>query len=41
MVHAKRKKIKIKTLTPLMGRLSLSVGWENGPEWGLNPCHAE
>ena len=20
---------------------SLSVGWEIGPEWGLNPCPAE
>ena len=27
--------IKIKTLTALVGWLSLNVGWENGPEWGL------
>ena len=26
---------KIKALTALVGRLSLSVGWKNGPEWGL------
>ena len=25
----------IKALTALLGRLSLSVGWENGPEQGL------
>ena len=31
------KKIKIKALTALVGRLSLSVGWENGPEQGLKP----
>ena len=29
------KVIKIKALTALVGRLSLSPGWENGPEWGL------
>ena len=23
----------IEALTALVGRLSLSVGWENGPEW--------
>ena len=28
-------KIKIKALTALLGQLSLSVGWENGPERGL------
>ena len=27
-------KEKIKALTALVGRLSLSVGWENGPEGG-------
>ena len=26
---------KIKVLIALVGRLSLSVGWENGPELGL------
>ena len=26
---------RIKVLTALVGRLSLSVGRENGPEWGL------
>ena len=26
---------KIKVLTALVGRLSLSVGWENGPELRL------
>ena len=25
----------------LVGRLSLSVGWENSPEQGLNPGPAE
>ena len=29
------KQSQIKTLTALMGQLSLSVGWENGPERGL------
>ena len=31
----------IKVLTALVGQMSLSVGWEIGPEWGLNPCPAE
>ena len=26
---------RIKALTALVGRLSLSLGWENGPEWEL------
>ena len=25
----------IEALTARLGRLSLSVGWENGPEWGF------
>ena len=28
-------KEKIEVLTALIGRLSLNVGWENGPERGL------
>ena len=31
----KRNSSKIKALTALLGRLSLTVGWENGPERGL------
>ena len=27
---------EIKVLTALVGRLSLSAGWENGPERGLD-----
>ena len=27
--------VRIKVLTALVGRFSLSVGWENGPEWEL------
>ena len=33
---ALKMKEKIKALAALMGQLSLSVGWENGPERGLN-----
>ena len=29
-----KRHAKIKVLTTLVGQLSLSVGWENGPEWG-------
>ena len=29
----------IKVLTALVGRLSLGVGWENGPEQGLRIFH--
>ena len=32
---ATKKKKKIKALTALVGRFSLSEGWENGHEWGL------
>ena len=32
-------KIQIKALTALVGRFSLSVGWENGPEQGLRLFH--
>ena len=27
--------LEIKVLRALVGQLALSVGWENGPEWGL------
>ena len=32
---------KIKALTTLMGRLSLTVGWENRPERGLKTASFE
>ena len=34
-IHSAEREL-IKVLTALMGRLSLSVGWENGSKWGQN-----
>ena len=34
-----RPVFSIKVLTALMERMSLSVGWINGPKWGLENVH--